>query len=405
MTSANARLGAMATFAGAVLAFSFSARWSYADWLSTQPSFDDRRRAAVLSPADATVWLRLADLASIKGEDVRPLLSKALQGSPSDSGIWIRLGLESEAYREYGAAQRYLSRATEVDHDFTPVWTLANFYFRRHDPAHFLPAARRALALSQTDLTPVFRLAWALIPDRNRILTEGMPDAPRPLTAYLNWLVAADLLDAADPVSAHLLKRFPHEGRDALLNYCDQLIATGRRERAVGLWNAMDAGQLVAAGPVHGASILNSSFRPGSLNHGFDWSLTPVDGIEVNPDSQGLWIRFSGRQPDRFGIASQALMFDRGVSYRFHSRFKASGIGAAVGLYWAIWNPRDGRAISRSADLSANGDPEWTFIVGESAGDSGAAPLRLALMYERPPAGPRGDGWVRFDSLSLERLK
>src|SRR5215475_5338634 len=144
-----ARLAAAAANLGAVLALTLSARWSYADWLSTQPSLYDRRRAATLSPGDATVWLRLADLASVGDEDVRPILNRALLCSPSDSSIWIRLGLESEAYREYGEAERCLLRATQLDHDFIPVSTLTNFYFRRGDTARFFPAARRILAFSQ----------------------------------------------------------------------------------------------------------------------------------------------------------------------------------------------------------------------------------------------------------------
>jgi len=347
----------------------------------------------------------LADLASVDGEDARPILKRALLCSPSDASIWIRLGLESEAYREYAEAERCLLRATQLDHDLIPVWTLTNFYFRRGDRARFFPAARGILAFSQGDLTPVFRMAWALTPDANRMLTEGMPDAPRPLAAYLNWLVSADLLDAADPVSVNLLRRFPHEGREALLSYCDRLIADGRWERATGLWNDMDARKLVATGPVRGHGILNASFRPGSLNRGFDWRLTSVAGIEVSPDSPSLWIRFSGSQPDRVEIASQTLLFDRGVSYRIHSHVESSGIDATLGLYWAILDPRDGSIVSRSADpLAANANSGWTFAVDESGRGAGTAPLRLVLLYERPLAGPRRDGWVRIDSPFLERL-
>ena len=390
----------------AVLAFTVSARWSYADWLSTQPSLDDRRYAVKLAPGDATVWLRLADLASVAGEDSRPILKRALLCSPSDAAIWIRLGIEFEAYREFGEAERYLVGATRLDHDLIPIWTLTNFYFRRGDAARFFPASREVLAFSRDDLTPVFRMAWALTPDANRMLTEGMPDAPRPLTAYLNWLVSADFLDAAEPVAVHLLSRFAREGSPALLTYCDRLIAAGRWERAAELWNEMDARELIAAGPVSARAILNSSFRLGSLNRGFDWRLTPVDGIKVNPESPSLWIRFSGRQADRGEIASQTLLLDKGVPYRLRSRFQFSGIDAALGLYWAIPDPRDGRGIRRSTDLSAaNGNLEWRFTINESGSDAGMAPVRLVLLYERPPAGPRGNGWVRIDSLSLEELR
>src|SRR5262245_59878943 len=146
------RLAASATIGAGVLGLTFSALWSYADWLSTRPAIHDRRRAAVLAPANATVWLRLADLASIDGEDVRPILRRAVACSPADAGIWIRLGLESEAHRDYIEAEHCLLRATQLDRDFVAAWTLTNFYFRRGDPGSFFPAARRVLALSQSDL-------------------------------------------------------------------------------------------------------------------------------------------------------------------------------------------------------------------------------------------------------------
>src|SRR5215469_10677625 len=154
------RLAAASATLGAALAATISVRWSYADWLSTQPSLYDRFRAGKLAPTDATVWFRLADLASVAGEDARPILKRALLCSPSDASIWIRLGLESEANHEYGEAERCLLRATQLDHDLIPLWTLTNFYFRRGAPARFFPAARGILAFSQGDLAPVFRMAW-----------------------------------------------------------------------------------------------------------------------------------------------------------------------------------------------------------------------------------------------------
>jgi len=106
----------------------------------------------------------------------------------------------------------------------------------------------------------------------------------------------------------------------------------------------------------------------------------------------------------RVEIASQTLLFERGVSYRLHSRLESSGIDATLGLHWAFIDSRGNDTVSRSADLSADGNSEWTFAFDQSSSGTGRAPLRLVLLYERPLAGPRGDGWVRIDSLSLEKL-
>jgi hypothetical protein len=390
--------------AGGALAFSFAARWSCADWLSTQTNVGSRQRATRLVSSDARLWLRLADLVSVDGEDVRPLLKKALVCSPADASIWIRLSLESEAFRDYPEAERCLLRAAELDGDVIPAWSLANFYFRRGNKDGFFHAAKRVLVFSRGDLTPIFHMAWALIPDSGPLLQEGLLETSRPSIAYLNWLVSSDLLDAADAVARNVLNRFPHEGKIALLGYCDRLIATSRPRAAIALWSAMNTKGLLSTGPVHINKILNGTFGSASLNSGFDWHLASLDGIEVMPKDPGLWVEFGRSQRDRFEVASQILLLARGASHQLRYNIQRSGVEAGLGLRWAMADLRNGDTISQSSDFSTDADT-WVFSLPVRDAFPDADLFRLVLVYERPPASPLGNGWVRIDFVSLDSLK
>jgi Tfp pilus assembly protein PilF len=66
---------------------------------------------------------------------------------PRSSSAWIDTGLAAEEAGDYAGAERSLLEAARIDRQHLPAWSLANFYFRRGDPASFWPWARRAAAL------------------------------------------------------------------------------------------------------------------------------------------------------------------------------------------------------------------------------------------------------------------
>ena len=83
-------------------------------------------------------------------------------------------------------AERYLERATEVDHTFKPAWTYANFCVRNDELDKFWPLAKRCLNLDRLgyDPRPVFDLAWHLTDDAKKIRDILPRTGPR-LVDYL----------------------------------------------------------------------------------------------------------------------------------------------------------------------------------------------------------------------------
>src|SRR5258708_4344710 len=70
-------------------------------------------------------------LATLDPGRAREALGRAVGINSRASSAWVALGLLEEAAGEFGAAERSLTQAARVDHQFLPAWTLTNFYFRR----------------------------------------------------------------------------------------------------------------------------------------------------------------------------------------------------------------------------------------------------------------------------------
>jgi hypothetical protein len=131
--------------------------------------------------------IRLAVLAS--GGAVWP--------KPPSSSEWIDAGLSAEQATDYGAAERALLEAARIDHQYLPAWTLANFYFRRGDVAHFWPWAARAAALAYDDLAPLVRLCDEMEPNPAKAL-DRLGGAPKLQRAYRDYLTGRNRFNATE---------------------------------------------------------------------------------------------------------------------------------------------------------------------------------------------------------------
>jgi hypothetical protein len=123
--------------------------------------------------------------------------------SPRSSAAWIAIGLAAEESGSVDAAEHALLEAARIDHQYVPAWTLANFYFRRADPAHFWPWAQIAARLAYDDLAPLLQLADALDPDPAHLL-DRLGDTPALHRAYLDFLIGRNRLDAAQIVARRM---------------------------------------------------------------------------------------------------------------------------------------------------------------------------------------------------------
>ena len=90
-----------------------------------------------VAAGDSDALDRWGDRATGRGD--RALAERAFQYSvranPRAAGAWMALGFVAERKGDSKSARADFERAFQVDRQYLPAWTLANFCFRREDSA------------------------------------------------------------------------------------------------------------------------------------------------------------------------------------------------------------------------------------------------------------------------------
>ncbi|RPI19244.1 MAG: hypothetical protein EHM65_01590, partial [Acidobacteriales bacterium] len=230
-------------------------------------------RARHLSPGNASYFADPGDRAAL--EEARTL-------NPRSSSAWIRLGLLTELDGDTARAEQLLLEAARVDRTYEPRWTLANFYFRRADREKFWLWARQALQMAYNDQSPLFLLCWQLTQDSGVILDRAIPGRALVLAEYLNFLILQGKLEAAAPVGERFAALAGVQSLPLLLSYCDRLLQERRTSAALRIWNSLCARHILATRPLappQGRSLTNGDFASTPVSAGFDWRITPPDGV------------------------------------------------------------------------------------------------------------------------------
>jgi tetratricopeptide (TPR) repeat protein len=171
-------------------------------------------------------WLNAANLARYNSSPKE--LCAALRLNPRLASAWMYLGLDAEAEGHLPEAEADLLQAARIDRQYLPAWTLANFYFRRDDPAQFWVWAGRA-ALLIDDPRPLLRLTDAFEASPQRVATRLGGRAPL-LRAYLDLLIGAERLDSAQEIARMLLARHEPSDQARLADFAARLRRAGISE-------------------------------------------------------------------------------------------------------------------------------------------------------------------------------
>jgi tetratricopeptide (TPR) repeat protein len=168
------------------------------------------------------------DAASLVRFDSSPSeLRAAVRLNPRLASAWIYLGLDAEADGDLAEAEQDLLQAARVDRQYVPAWTIANFYFRRGDTVNFWPWAAGAASLTFDDYRPLLRLADALETSPQEVVTRLAGGAPL-LRAYLDLLIGAGRLDAAQEIAGLLAGRHDPADRARLADFAARQLSAGQ---------------------------------------------------------------------------------------------------------------------------------------------------------------------------------
>jgi tetratricopeptide (TPR) repeat protein len=388
-----------------------SVRIAIADWVASAGTPGALERATRFAPDDARLLARLAIARSDSGDpspDVDEDLQRAARMNPLDASVLMTLGLREEFRGNSPRAEGYLVRAAEIDHQFKPAWTLANYYFRTDQTDRSWPLIQRILNLEPLgyDPAPVFELCWRQSNDARKILSL-IPKRGHRRVQYLAFLIRTKRMDTALDVWPDALAAADASDAATLSGFVDFLAGADRMRQAVSAWNQLVDRGMIHSGhldPVKGVSIADPDFQFPPMAKAFDWRVAEVPGVSVGGFTGSLRFEINGDEPQSFQILSVFAPVLSGTRYRLGWKSDGSALNAPQdpGFSFQIVQ-QPGDAVTQCPPLLESGGSSACDFVTPADGTPGAVrSARIDLRYTRAQGTTRVSGALQLSTVRLE---
>lgn len=387
-------------------------RIARADWLVGVNTPASVAEAIRMEPADGSLLASAAIYRSDNGDlsaSVDRDLLRASQLNPLDSRVPMALGLRAEFRGEAALAENYLRRAVELDKQFKPSWTLANFYFRHDQPEKAWPLLRHCLELEPLgfDADPVFDLCWNAQPDPAKILALVPKRNPR-LLQYLAYLVRRNHpAEAAQvwPDALSLVSRSSAEDTGILKPLPDFLARGGHAEEAIRVWNGLVERGMVRGAPLdpaHGKSFADPGFSLGVTESRFGWTAAEPPGVFASNVESSLRFEMDGNEPEVFDLAdtTAAVLPSRNYKLTWGADSEHLSLPEDPGFFFRIRPVGD---AASNPDPAAKCPPLLAARAEACQFSTGPATrlLQLTLSYSRAPGTTRPHGSFLLHNVRL----
>ena len=384
----------------------WAVRLAQADAWSGQRTIEGLRQASRIEPDDAEYRFRLAvSIGDQVPAESLALLRQASALSPVDARIWIELGLRYESLQNYSEAEKCLLHAAEVDRQYVPRWTLANYYQRREDLVNFWHWARTSAEVIPGDPVPLFRLCGRVTEDGNLMDRLALHSAEL-RSAYLGYLLGTGKLQLGARVANGLVSEGSPTAAPLLMDYCDRLLAGGRVGEALSIWNGLSRHGLIpftGLDPAGALVLTNGDFSKEPTSRGFDWRTPAVEGVSLLREhaAGGLRVNFSGEQPESCSPLAQTVPVEGGGRYAVDVFYRTSGIQNDAGLSWQVV-PLPPAQTPQGLPIAAAENLTWGHF--QFVAPPGCRGVQLALAYRRSPGTMRIEGYVVLNKVRLRRM-
>lgn len=372
------------------------------------------RAALRVNPANAAYYVRLADLDH--DADALALTAEGLRRHPRDSEMLMSRGLALERLGRQPEARHALSEAARYDHNYTPQWTLANYYYRQDDLPSFWLAAQAAVAnAADRDLSTIYRLAARVEPDPNFIAgkllgNSARPDAIRQLARLLvEWpeegkVGGQALLNCLSDLAMRLVKSGEAEiDRETLLNIGERLLKAGRVQEAFDLWNSMSARQWLPAEEAVPPAPFRAKQRAPAV---FSWRYYSYPGLLVTPMNGHLRLTLSGSQPETVVGAELIVPVEAGHHYRLTSTYRfRSDMKSETGVRWRVADLVSRKLLTEGPSMIAEPGPAQSSKESTAEFVTVSPGIRLWVFQERVRANRRIEGELELDNVRLIRIR
>jgi hypothetical protein len=389
-------------FGGIVLGSVCSINAAYSDSFAQQGTIDGLSKAISITPAKSDNYVKLAILVNdLDPSKAHWALTRAVELNRSDSASWIELGLLAERAGDLDAAERDLLWAAQVDLQYLPRWTLANFYLRRGDSGDFWKWAKAASEMISGGAASFFRLCGQMSEDGELIDRLNLSQ-PEIRSQYLDYLVQQNHIDLAPRAIGAVLNQKRPKDVPLLLGACDLLINAGLVEDAIRVWNGLIAAGNLSSTPVSSDKPISDfqGFREPAVWRGFNWRFQEVVGMSpsLEDDPPGLRLTFSGEQPETFEPLLRYLPVKGAALYALTIPYRTFGVGAHSGLRWSVFEQPGGALLARSDEVSSEQDAQVAIRFTPSPS---CRLVKIALDYGRTPGTTRINGSLLVRGIEM----
>ncbi len=384
-------------------------------WFAHAGTSDGIRRAVYWDSTNPEYPAELAHLAAADMESADPRemvrdLENATCLGPRRAINWANLGEAYELAQRIPDAARAYERAVALFPKSPQInWQFANFLIRTGNVRDAVGPLPEVILGDPGLRTGAFDIAWrAGIPSAQML--DIVPDRPEILSAYLDYLVQTQRLDAAANVWGRLVGTPEAFDIDAAFRYFDALLLARRVDGLLAVWSdlARHDPAKIQWQPGSANLIFDGGFERPILNGGFGWRTSPIDGAAVSFDgrlahegTRSLMVRFDGKHNLGFANVVQFVSVEPQRSYRFLAYARTEGITTDSGPRIAIYDPLDRDALSVQSE-NLLGTSNWAE---QGLAFRSAAKTRLiVIQIVRPPSRKLDNliaGTLWLDDFSL----
>jgi hypothetical protein len=151
-----------------------------------------------------------------------------------------------------------------------------------------------------------------------------------------------------------------------------------------------------------GRSLTNGAFEK-PLASGFDWRVSPVDGVFVRYGgvSIGLRFDFSGKQPESCELLAEFVPVEPLQAYQFVVRYATDGLDGDTGIRWRVMDVRTGIDLLRGAGNVIASEHLEKVEPYKFSTPAGARLVKIVLAYERALGTVRIEGSLSLGNVAL----
>jgi tetratricopeptide (TPR) repeat protein len=343
------------------------------------------------------------------------LLNDLVRRDESSAMRWLDLGDTLGQAGSIDQARFCINRARELGRFSTSALIGAgDFYLRNGDLRQGLHCLSQALSLTSERNEVIFSIFPARHASVRDVLAYGLPPQVRPAQSYFRYLIewptesgvrppAGDVKAAWEWMAAHHLT-----GREITSEYTNFLVSRKLFQDARDVWVSQLSDR--PSGYFTSQFLYNGDFEQELSLAPFDWSIDPVDHVEVHRDSKAysgrfsLRIRFDGwGNIDYHNVAQKTVL--RPGRYRLQAYIRSEDVSTDQGAFFRVSDAENPKRLSVETE-QVRGTTPWHALATTFVASPATQVVEVSVA-RRPSAkfDNKINGAVWIDQVSLTRLE